>query len=354
MGNGRRVAFWAINLSLPLIAVFVGIEVSSYWMVPAAPVRLEGDPIIAYDGEIGFVPQRNGRSKRVYLGVDGKPALAYHLFTDRRGARISRPEEASSERADIVTIGCSFTWGHGFENEHTFASKVARSLGVTVSNLAMGSYGTVQSLQMLRRNRDLAPKLVIYGFVADHLRRNVVPCASSYHPFCLDYSYVAWGHDGRPTIARPASNGVRRAQLQVMAETAGLDPLTRIAHGVDVVLGRLVWRLGRAHEADSPKQEEAFEFLLEQLAGTVQSMGARLLVVHIPTANAPPPAVLLRWVAKRGVPFLDTTPRFVREHMDPATSPLYIAGDGHPSVAGHALIAEEIAAFVRRAQLLSR
>jgi hypothetical protein len=347
------VAFRFVLFSLPLIALLVGVELSTYWVMPSANSRIEGDPIIAYDGEIGFVPERSGRSRRVYLGEAGRTTLAYHLFTDPRGARVSRPEEAIAERPDVVAIGCSFTWGHGVENEETFAARLGHELGVSVSNLAMGSYGTVQSLQMLRRNRDLAPTLVIYAIVTDHLRRNVVPCAPSYHPFCLDYSHVTWGRDNRPMIAQPAGNGVRRAQLQAIAETTGLDPVTRFVHGMDVVRGRLTLQWGRTYEADAGKQEEALDFLLAQLVDTVQSMAARLLLVFIPTANAPPPAVLPRLVAERGVRFLDMTSDFVREHKNPATSPLYIPGDGHPSMAGHALIARRIADLVRAEQLLA-
>jgi hypothetical protein len=351
MATGRKLAFWLIALSLPLILALLGLGYSSYWTIAPTPMRIEGDPIIAYDAEIGFVPRPNSRTRRTDVGADGRLILSYHLLTDRRGARVTSPGEGSPAHVDVVTIGCSFTWGHGFENEDTFAAKVAQALGVTGSNFAMGSYGTVQSLQMLRRNLDLAPKLVVYGFIADHLKRNVTPCAPSYYPFCLDYSHVAWGRDGQAAIAPPIANGVKRAQLQHKAEVGWLDPVTWIAHGLDVAFGRMTLAWSRAHQADSARQEATMSFLMEQLAETVGSMGAKLLVVYIPdasSANRPPPAVLLRSVAKLNFLFLDMTEAFARG--DPST--YYIPRDGHPSVAGHALIAEEIIKLVRREKIL--
>ena len=146
---------------------------------------------------------------------------------------------------------------------------------------------------------------------------------------------------------------MKRAHLHLRAETGRLAPVTWITHGLDVAFGRIMLRAGKALEADHARQEEAFEFLLEQLARTVETMGAKLLVVYIPTANDPPPAVLLRSVAKLDLLLLDMTDAFVRDHEDPATSPFYIPGDGHPSVVGHALI-EAIVALVRREKILSR
>jgi hypothetical protein len=119
------------------------------------------------------------------------PMLRYDLYTDSRGARVSRPGEQTPGQIDILFIGDSFTWGHGVQNEQTFAAKTANALGLAGANLAMGSYGGPQALQMLRRHRDPRPKLVILAVISDTPRRNISACASSYFPFCLDGSHVA-------------------------------------------------------------------------------------------------------------------------------------------------------------------
>ena len=49
----------------------------------------------------------------------------------------------------------------------------------------MGSYGGVQSYKMMKRYGN-NKKLLIYGYIPDHLNRNVRSCAPSYSPLCLN------------------------------------------------------------------------------------------------------------------------------------------------------------------------
>jgi hypothetical protein len=346
--TSQKITLWAIILSLSLFAFLIGLYIISYSTIQPIRVSYEGDSFIAYDPEIGFVPRPSGRTKRTDYSTPDRPSFSYNLYTDARGARITAPGQRSPARIDIMTIGCSFTWGHGVENQDTFAAKVAQRLNVPGSNFAMGSYGTVQSLLMLRRNRDLSPKLVVYGFITDHLRRNIAPCTPSYYPFCLDVAHVTWDEDVRPRIAPPFSDGVKRMQLQMKAQAGMLDPVTWIAHGVDVAFGRLIWRMSVSDMPDE-KKEAALAFLMNEMVSTVDAIGARLLVVYMPTDYAPPPLALLRSVAKLNVLFVDMTDTFQRNRET-----VYIEDDGHPSVAGHALIAEEIIHTVQRERLLDR
>lgn len=347
MITGRKPIFWAILLCLPFIVFLIGLHYISYSTIRPINVSYEGDSIIAYDPEMGFVPRPSSRTKTNFA------AFSFNTYTDDRSARVTIPGQSSPARIDIATIGCSFTWGHGLENQDTYAAKVASGLNLAGSNFAMGSYSTVQSLQILRRNRDLSPKLVVYGFITDHLRRNVVPCASSIYPFCMDVAHVTWGTNGRPQITLPLTNGVKRFQLQVTAQTKGLDPVTWITHGVDVAFGRLLLNMGISRTPDDTKKDAALTFLLDEMAQTVDAMGATLLVVYIPTDYAPPPPALLRSNVKLKVPFLDLTDAFRHNREITGNSLLYIPGDGHPSVAGHALIAEEIIHAVQEKRLLS-
>ena len=76
------------------------------------------------------------------------------------------------------------------ENEDTYTARLAERWNVPAANLAFSAYGTVQSLQMLQRSLDLRPRVVVYGFIADHMKRNISPCAPAYGPLCLPFSYV--------------------------------------------------------------------------------------------------------------------------------------------------------------------
>src|SRR6185503_13773498 len=157
----------------------------------------------------------------------------------------------------------------------------------SVANFALASYGTTQSLQILERNLDLRPRLVVYGIIAHHFERSVWPCAPSYYEFCLDVSHVSWDDARQPYIALPFSDGVRR------------------------------------------------------------------LLVFRPTNYYGPPAALPGIIDKvgNGIRYLDLTPAFERNRREGGPNP-YIVGDGHPGVAGHALIAAEIAKYVQREGLL--
>jgi hypothetical protein len=309
--------------------------------IPQKPVRYEGDALIAYDPDIGFVANPGSRSKSSFSD------FAYSTYHNERSARVSVPGERSPDRVEIVTVGCSFSWGHGVENEETFAVRVARELGVTHTNLAMAGYGTVHSLLMLRRNRDLSPKIVVYGLIEDHLFRNPSACARSFYPFCLDVAHVVWDSEERPRIARPLTNGVRRVAQHIKAQTAGLGLLPWVVHGLDVVLGRVL--LGMSSQVNEEKQEAALSSLLNEMSQTTEAIGAKLLVVFIPTNYQPPSAALRKAVAKAKVDFVDTTEDFKRAAPKP-----YLVNDGHPGAYGHALVADAITKAIRERRLLDR
>ena len=50
----RKFIFWGILLALPIVAILASIGTVAYWTVPAAPFVVQGEPLIAYDPEIGF------------------------------------------------------------------------------------------------------------------------------------------------------------------------------------------------------------------------------------------------------------------------------------------------------------
>lgn len=341
----KNAIFWLLWLLPPLIAAAVGIEVVSYGTVPLLQFAVEGDALSVFDPEIGFVPSPHASSKRVELWPDGKPKFEYHIYTDQRGARVDRPGLVTSDHMDVLFIGNSLTWGAGVEAQDTFADGVAGRLGISVSNLSFSSYGTLQALQLLQRNRDLTPRIIVYTVIADHMRRNLAACTSFYLPFCFDNSHVAWVN-GAPKIVAPLSNGHRRAWLHVEAQRHGLWPHVWVAHGLDVIFGKILLALDDPY--DPAKQSLAMKFLLDQMAATAKSMRAELLVVYVPLYVGakdlkPAPPAVVEATSALHVQLLDLTSTF-QQHDAPS---LFIPNDGHPNVAGHALIADEIAEALR-------
>ena len=90
------------------------------------------------------------------------------------------------------------------------------------------------------------------------------------------------------------------------------------------------------------------QFLLQRMNRAAAASGSQLLVVFLPTNYYGPPAALPGIIDKvgGGIRYLDLTPAFERNRQEGGPNP-YIVGDGHPGVAGHALIAAEIAKYVR-------
>ena len=224
-------------LVLTIASLLLGIEVAAYLTVPGIAMASEGDALVIFDPEIGAVANPSSHNRRIYPAIKDRKAFTFDVYTNERGARVDGPGERSPARVDILTIGDSFTWGYHLENPQTYASTLGRKLEASVSNLAMASYGGTQSLQVLRRNRDLAPKLIVYGMIAHHFERNVMPCAPSYYPFCFDVSHIASDEQGKPRIAPPWSNGVRRLQQQLSGDYG--NPASWLMHGIDVIQGRI-------------------------------------------------------------------------------------------------------------------
>jgi len=338
----------AVLASLSMIVgLLLGIEVAAYLTVPAIAMSSEGDGLVIFDPEIGAIANPNSHNRRIYPAIKDRKAFAFDVYTDGRGARVDEPGQRSLARVDILAVGDSFTWGYALANPQTYASRLGREFKASLSNLAMASYGTTQSLQILRRNRDLAPKLVVYGMIAHHFERNVMPCAPSYYPFCLDVSHVVPDEQGKLRIAPPWSDGVRRLQQQLAGDYG--NPVSWLMHGIDVIHGRIEYARATFREADEAEKDRAMDFLLRELESTVAAMGSKLLVVYLPTNYYGPPAGLAKVIGN--IRLLDLTESFLRNREAGGPNP-YIVGDGHPSAAGNKLIADEIARYIRREGLL--
>ena len=327
-------------------SVLAGIAIAAYLTIPSIPLVSEGDRLLVFDPEIGARANPSSHARRIYPAVRDRQTFAFDIYTDDRGARVDGPGQRSPAQVDVLVVGDSFSWGYALANPETYARHLARELGTGVSNFAMAAYGTTQSLQMLRRNGDLKPKLIVYGIIAHHFERNVMPCLPSYYPFCFDASHVTWNAAGEPYIAPPESNGVRRFQRHLAGDFT--NPVTWLTHGVDVIRGRIEYAQATYSTPTDGKKEEALGYLLREMERSATAIGAKLLVVYLPTNYYSAPEALPRLIGD--IRLLDLTQAFQRER-DKGTN-LYIVGDGHPNRAAHELISREIAKYVRDNGLL--
>jgi hypothetical protein len=68
--------------------------------LPRVGFRLTGDWLMERDDEIGFVAARNAATEIRH--PDGR--VAWHLFTDARGARVDAPGMQTPARVDVLTV----------------------------------------------------------------------------------------------------------------------------------------------------------------------------------------------------------------------------------------------------------
>jgi hypothetical protein len=311
-------------------------------------LRVEGDWLIEHDELIGFTASKNASSFRSHM----KTGLNYHLFTDSRGARVNLVGQRTLDKVSIMTIGCSFSWGHGIENEQTFTEILGRKLAVPVVNLALGSYGTVQPLQLLQRNSDLKPDVIIYGFITDHLHRNLSPCAPSYAPFCIPTSYIAFDRQGNPYIHRPPVEYFQEVgknfYSQVISESFGFDS---IIWGARAILSKVNQRFMMRYKDDFSARQKSIKYLIGRMEEEAKLINATLIVVHIPYLQRDgtngPPLELLDALTD-DIVFIDLSPPIERYYSASKPPSLSFAGDGHPNHLAHGLIAHEIHGVLKK------
>lgn len=302
------------------------------------------------------MPVPNGASVRRHP----RAGLAYHVFTSDRRARVSRRGERTAPEVGLLTVGDSFSWGHGVENEDTYTARLGARWSVPVANMAFSAYGTVQSLQVLRRSVELRPRLVVYGFIADHMKRNVSPCAPAYGPLCLPFSYVGLDGDGAPVIRPPDPRlfEVNRRFWREFFFARSLGP-RQVRAAAEAELVRLTGT-PRPEAADDPAtRERILERLIGEMAAAAATVDARLIVVNIPylergSTNAVPPPLkeAITGLAAANLAFLDLAPVVARHYANPSAPSLRFDRDRHPNPAAHALLADAIDAFVRDRGLL--
>lgn len=306
---------------------------------------LEGDFPIEADEEIGFVPTRNGSTLRRHP----RSGLAYRLFTSDRGARVDARGEKTQAPIDLMTIGCSFSWGHGVENHETYTARLARRRGLRAANFAFASYGTVQAVQMLERHLDLRPRIVVYGVIQDHVKRNHSGCAPAYGPACLPCAWVDFDEGGRPFIHPPDRDAYafNRRFWDTFFFRRGSWP-RRLAVTMEADLRRLAGETA-FDKGDPAMRQAGLDLLLGRMRERARQAGAHLVILYMPYlerggTNAPPPALAgaLATVGGAGVTVLDLTPAVTRYYADPRRPLLRFEHDAHPSPAAHALIAGEL------------
>lgn len=302
-----------------------------------------GAPLVVPDPRIGYVSPADSTTRRRH-----RDGLEYVYHRDGRGARVAAPAAPTPHEVDVVFVGGSFTLGRGVEHEQTFAARAAGAWGVSMANLGTGAYGTVQSLLLLERHADLSPRLVVYGFIGDHVRRNLSRCAPSLLPFCTHVPHVDFDAAGAPFVRFPgpgADADWRRNERFRAASRASPFGGASLATGFEILWQGARRRLDGAPPpafGDPAKRRASMAFALRRMHAVASGMGARLAVAFIPDLRSPdpgaeePPEELIAALGD-GIELVDVSRRLRDWRGPPVALP-----DGHPSAAGHRAVAEAL------------
>lgn len=335
--------------ALACLAVFSYRDITPYSRLPESMRNGAGFPY-RDDPEIGYAPQATFAT-RIRYGLE-----SFDVFTDDRGARVGSAGTRSPDRVDVLSLGCSFAWGFGIEDEETYARLLERQTGLTVANLGVSGYGTVGSLLFYKKNQDLKPRLVIYGVISDHLRRNLSPCAPSVLPLCLAQAYVDASAGHPPELHGPIFTDsvvyARGFMDDVVGRPWGLRP-NHLYYGARLLRERATVSLATGRSFDEPGARfRATQWLLQEFDALVRHRAAKLLIVYIPVEDELGTAIpepLARSIPADAV-LLDMTP-YAIDFADRFTRAALYSPSGHPSFRYHALIAERIRVLLESAGL---
>ena len=334
-----------VSTLLTVVLVFYGYGIFRILRTP--PITIEGGDLIQYDPKIGYRPSGNSRIKITINDLN----RSYDVITDSTGARISGEKQQidSSTFPPITVIGCSFTWGLGISNNETYSQLVGDKLHLQIQNHAMGGYGSVQSFQMLEQFGSKS-HLIIYGFLDDHLRRNVTPCAPSDAPLCLHVSTVKRSSDGQFYIDDNIStNNIPTINsFFSLLKHKEFYSLKMIRFGFKSMFEKLESTFGENNTTlPTDSRLDATEFILRKMESYAISHEAHLIVVNVGIGN---PSQNFLQLSKRkwsdNVSFLDAS-----KFDGFSDQELQIRGDGHPNAKGNELIATRVYDFIIRNKL---
>jgi hypothetical protein len=336
-----------ITCAFCLVAGLYLIGVYKLVAMPLPDVITAGDPIVRFDKKVGFRASENSKTTVTIPKLE----LSYDLVTDETGARISATTNRTYPDKPLITVvGCSFTWGHGVSGDETYARILEGELNTKVHNYGMGSYGTVQSLEMLEKF-GAGSSLIIYGFIDEHLRRNITPCAPSFAPLCLYVPTVRTNSTPEFYIPDqvPRDNVTATDKFFGWVKNKSYFSLANVEFGRAFLLDRID-ELRGLHQPTVPAGETlaAAEFVIRKMEKFASENGARLLVVDVgigmPRENFEELSKM-KWADH--VSFLDAS-----KFDGIPNEQLLIAGDGHPNAYGHRLIAGKIYSAIKERQLL--
>ena len=316
--SSRHWAFLAVGLS---VTALFGLALAELGLrVLHRPFKDDWVPsenaLGQFDPELGWVYRPRASATQPFADAR-RPIPMYFEGHGFRARAVD--DDAQSDRPTVALVGGSFIMGHGVTWEESVAGQLAARLPeYQVVNMGVQGYGTDQALLRLRRHvKALDLKVVVYGFICDHVRRNANEDRRVLFP-------------GARFLGTKPRFELVDGQLTQVARPRRYEDLSysRVGAYVDVL-----W----THYGPEP-QLALTRALVQALDAEAKAAGARLVVVNWHTGDTPPELCGPRPLDDLGVEVLSPA-------LDPPEgwSSWVIPGDYHPTPEGHAYVADMVA-----------
>jgi hypothetical protein len=272
-----------------------------------------------FDDELGwsYVPNLNSSQTECFPN-DKK------MTFNEKGMRISSDETVDYKKESVLFIGCSFTMGHGVNDDETFVYYAGRELNEKYQsvNLGVQGYGTDQALIMLERSIDLfeAPVAVIYTMLRAHFQRNA------------NYDRRWLFPDARVISTKPLFKVDSNGELKLKKKPV---KMSRYVHSFlfDFLYIKYLELTGRF----PPLAEKVTEKLILKMNTVCQERGVFFAVVDWNSATRS------LFDGQQGFPIID-----LEKHVPQQFHTMVVSPDNrHPSAEAHKVVAEIIADFLR-------
>jgi lysophospholipase L1-like esterase len=361
-----RVAGWLLGLGLAAAAAVGGVELllrlHPGLMPEEAQLRVhlqalsEQNPSLGHP-ELGFVypPHFHGELRHGDFG--------FSYATDEHGFRNSSPWPA---QADVVVLGDSQAFGYGVEAARSWWGLVAAGLpGSAIVNLGLIGAAPQQYARVFDAfGEELRPKVVLMALFPAYALTAVgqfdawlaAGRPGSYDDWRSGTGLAGWQRSVKRLLERAYLWHAVRTQVREWRTDEPSRTLA-FADGSALKLAPAFYRQAALHARAGDPAFERVLAIIEEVRARAGQTGAELLVVLIPTKEevylpllgaeaAPFTARLAEALAARGIPRLDTTPRF-RARAERGER-LFFPLDLHPNPDGQQLIADLVLEYLRR------
>jgi hypothetical protein len=274
------------------------------------------------------------------------PEFDVVVRTNSQGIRADK--EYSYEKVPgkkrILTIGDSFTFGHGVGNDETYAAFLEGLIPNTeVINLGVSAYGTDQQLLVLEtKGLKYHPDLVILGFYKGDIFRN----DDLFHNMLPKPMYKL-EDDGNLVLTHVP---VPKEKLNVQNLGLG-QKLLRKSRLYRILSARGGWLLEHLGYGQAWDITEA---ILKKMDETAHKADAKFLVLIFPNEGAIYGSSLVRSIQSRtimqmrkllqrnNIEYIDLTQICLQEVDKRPHERLYYKIDGHPKPIWHELVAQTV------------